>query len=196
MRIFITGASGYVGSVVTEKAIQSGHEVVGLARSESSAAKVLKLGATPLLATLEDTEALAEAAQEADAVLHLGFVHEFDRPFEELVGVDMQAVRAMGQALSGSNKAFITTSATGIAAPDNGKETTEEAPHREGHLSLRGKPEAVTTGLTGVRGMVVRLAPFVYGRGGSHVPLQLQVAAKHGYAPYIGDGTTMTSTTD
>jgi nucleoside-diphosphate-sugar epimerase len=196
MRIFITGASGYVGSVVTEKAIQAGHEVVGLARSESSAAKVLKLGATPLLATLEDTDVLAAAARDADAVLHLGFVHEFDRPFEELVAIDTKAIAAMGKALAGSNKPIITTSGTGAAAPDNGKETTEEAPLRESHLSVRGKAEAVTTGLAGARGMVIRLAPFVYGRGGSHVPLQLQVSAKHGYAPYVGDGTAMTSTTD
>ncbi len=198
MRIFITGASGYVGGVVTEKAIKAGHEVVGLARSESSAARVLKLGGTPFLATLEDTDALADAAREADAVLHLGFVHEFDRPFQELVAIDSQAISAMGKALAGTNKALITTSGTGVAAPDNGKETAEEAPLREGHLSVRGRAEAATTSLAdeGVRGMVIRLAPFVYGRGGSHVPVQLQVAAKYGYAPYVGDGTTMTSTTD
>jgi nucleoside-diphosphate-sugar epimerase len=196
MRIFITGASGYVGSVVTEKAIQAGHEVVGLARSESSAAKVLKLGATPLLAMLEDTDVLADAARDADAVLHLGFVHEFDRPYEELVAIDTEAIAAMGKALTGSNKPIITTSGTGAAAPDNGKETTEEAPLRESHLSMRGKAETVTTSLAGARGMVIRLAPFVYGRGGSHVPLQLQVAAKYGYSPYVGDGSAMTSTTD
>jgi nucleoside-diphosphate-sugar epimerase len=198
MRIFITGASGYVGSVVTEKAIAAGHDVIGLARSEGSAAKVLKMGATPLRATLEDTDALAEAARRADAVLHLGFVHEFDRPFEELVAIDSNAVRAMGKALTGSNKSFITTSGTAASAPNNGSETTEESPLREGHLSVRGKAEALTTDLSdvGVRGMVIRLAPYVYGRGASHIPVQLQVAAKYGYVPYVGDGSTMTSTTD
>jgi nucleoside-diphosphate-sugar epimerase len=198
MRIFITGASGYVGSVVTEKAVKAGHEVIGLARSQSSADKVRKLGGTPLLATLEDTTLLADAASKADAVLHLGFVHEFDRPYEELIAIDSKAISAMGRAMAGSNKPLITTSGTGAAAPDNGKETTEEAPFREGPLSVRGKAESVTTGLadSGVRGMVIRLAPFVYGRCGSHVPVQLQVAAKYGFAPYVGDGTTMTSTTD
>lgn len=198
MKIFITGASGYVDSVVTEKAIKAGHEVTGLARSESSAAKLRKMGATPLLATLEDKETLANAARKADAVLHLGFVHEFDRPYEELLGIDTSAIRAMGNALAGSNKPFITTSGTAAAAPIEGRETTEESPLREGHLSVRGKAEAVTTGFaaSGVRGMVIRLAPFVYGRGGSHIPVQLQVSAHNGYAPYIEEGTIMTSTTD
>jgi len=199
MKIFITGASGYIGSVVTEKALQAGHDVVGLARSEHSAEKVKKLGAKPLLATLEDTEALAAAAREADAVLHLGFVHEFDRPYEEPISIDSKATQAIGSALAGSNKPLVTTSGTGVIQPNNGKETTEESPLAEGHFKVRGLGEKTTTDLSnvGVRAMVIRLAPYVYGRGGSFfVPTNMQVAAKYGFAAYIDDGSAMTTAVD
>jgi nucleoside-diphosphate-sugar epimerase len=199
MRIFITGASGYVGSVVTEKALKAGHEVIGLARSAQSAEKIRKLGGKPLLATLEDAQKLADAAREADAVLHLGFVHEFDRPFEELIAIDTRAIQAMGKALAGSHKAFVTTSGTALVQSDNGKETPEDFPLREGHLSARGRAEQETTGLAdiGVRAMVIRLAPYVYGRGGSYfVPMNIQAAAKYGFAPYVGDGNLMTTAAD
>jgi nucleoside-diphosphate-sugar epimerase len=199
MKIFITGASGYVGSVVTEKALQAGHDVMGLARSDGSAEKVKKLGAKPLLATLDNTEALVTAAREADAVLHLGFVHEFDRPYEEVTSIDSKAIQAIGSALAGSNKPLVTTSGTGVTQPDNGKETVEESPLAEGHFKVRGLGEKTTTDLSnvGVRAMVIRLAPYVYGRGGSFfVPINMQVAAKNGFAAYVGDGSAMTTAVD
>src|SRR5579862_9607817 len=117
MRIFMTGASGYVGSVVAEKAIEQGHTVVGLARSQSSAEKLTKLGATPLLGNLESLDLLTRAAADSDAVLHLGFVHEFHRPYDELLAIDIAAIRAMGKGLAGSGKPLIMTSGTGVTAP-------------------------------------------------------------------------------
>lgn len=196
MRLFITGASGYVGSVVTEMAVRQGHEVVGLVRSDQGADKVRALGATPCRGSLEDTAALATAARAADAVLHLAFVHEFDRPYAELLETDIAAIRAMGAALEGSGKVFISTSGTSVVEPDNGAETDEASPLASSPLRRRGEAEQETTGLAarGVRAMVIRLAPYVYGRGGSYfLPINMLAAARHGFAFYVGDGAVMTS---
>lgn len=199
MRLFITGASGYVGSVVTEKAVRQGHEVVGLIRSDKGADKVRRLGAIPYKGSLEDTDALARAAQESDAVLHLGFVHEFDRPYSELLEIDIAAIKAMGAALKGPGKALISTSGTSVVEPNNGAETDEETPLASSLLRRRGQSEQETIRLVslGVRAMVIRLAPYVYGRGGSSfVPINMLTAAKYGFAPYVGDGAVMTSAGD
>jgi nucleoside-diphosphate-sugar epimerase len=199
MRIFITGASGYVGSVVTEKALKSGHQVVGLARSESSAAKLEKLGAQPLKGTLENLELLTKAAREADAVLHLGFVHEFDRPFDQLIAIDVAATKAMATGLFKSNKPLITTAGSAVVLPNNGEETNEDSPVTADVLQLRVAAERATLDFAkeGVRSMVIRLAPYVYGRGGSYfVPILMRGAHKFGFAPYVGDGLHMTTAAD
>jgi nucleoside-diphosphate-sugar epimerase len=199
MKIFITGASGCVGSVVTEKALQRGHDVVGLVRSERSAEKIHKLGAKPLVASLDDVASLESAAREAEAVLHLGFVHDFTRPYNEVLDIDARAIQALGRALTGTNRALITTSGTPVVASDSGRETPENFSFREGHIGDRGRAEKTTLDLSnhGVRAMVIRLAPYVYGRGGSYfVPINMQAAAKHGFAFYVGSGTQMTTAAD
>jgi nucleoside-diphosphate-sugar epimerase len=199
MRIFITGAGGYVGSVVSEKAISAGHNVLGLARSESSARKLKGMGVTPILGELEDLELLTKTAKEADAVLHLGFVHEFHRPFDELIAIDVAAIQALASGLVNTGKALIMTSGTGLTEADNGKETFEDSPLTKEALSHRVVSEntAIKFADQGVRSMTIRLAPFVYGRGGSFfVPITMQGAAKFGFAPYVGDGMTMTTAAD
>jgi nucleoside-diphosphate-sugar epimerase len=199
MRIFITGASGYVGSVVSEKAIKAGHTVLGLARSDSSASKLEKMGATPILGSLQDFDLLTKTAKEADAVLHLGFVHEFDRPYEELIAIDIAAIEAMANGILNTNKALIMTSGTGLVEADNGKETSEDSPIVKEALNLRVKAEEAALKFKdqGVRAMAIRLAPYVYGRGGSYfVPTTIQAAAKYGFAPYVGDGQIMTTAAD
>lgn len=197
MRIFITGASGYVGSVVTEKAIEQGHTVIGLARSEASAGKLTKMGATPVRGTLEDLELLTKTAKEADAVLHLGFVHEFNRPFDELVAIDIAAIEALGKGILHSNKPLIMTSGTGVVVPDNGKETFEDSKIIPENHRVRGEEVVLKLADQGVRAIGLRLAPYVYGRGGSYfLPMNMQAAAQHGFAPYIGDGQIMTTAAD
>lgn len=199
MRIFITGASGYVGSVVVEKAIAAGHEVSGLARSQDSASKIQKMGATAVMGTLQDLDKLSTAAAQADAVLHLGFVHEFDKPFEQLIDIDIAAIQSIGKALRGTGKPFISTAGTGVVMPDDGKETTEGSQPEGFPLSLRLKSEqaALAYASEGVRAIVIRLAPFVYGRGGSYfAPATIEASAKYGFAPYFGDGLQMTTTSD
>jgi len=199
MRIFITGASGYVGSVVSEKAIKGGHTVLGLTRSDASASKLEKIGGMPVLGKLEDLDLLTKMAKEADAVLHLGFVHEFNRPYEELLAIDINAIQAISKGLLHTNKALITTSGTGLVAADNGKETFEDSPIANEAVSHRVLSEqaALKFADEGVRVMVLRLAPHVYGRGGSYfVPMTMQAAAKCGFAPYVGDGMQMTTAAD
>jgi nucleoside-diphosphate-sugar epimerase len=198
MRIFITGASGYVGSVVSEKAIKGGHTVLGLARSDSSASKLEKIGATPILGTLEDLDLLTRTAKGADAVLHLGFVHEFNRPIEELMALDTAAIQALAKGLGNANKALISTSGTLVVEADNGKETYEHSPLSKGHsFRVRSEQAALEFVDQGVRAMAIRLAPFVYGRGGSYfLPITMQAAAKYGFAPYVGDGLQMTTAAD
>ena len=201
MRIFMTGASGYIGSVVAEKAVEQGHTVVGLARSQASQEKLKKLGVTPLPGDLESLDLLTRAAADSDAVLHLGFVLEFHRPYSELLAIDKAAIRAMGKGLAGTGKPLIMTSGTGVAEADpNGGETDEDSPLAN-DAALRERTDAEKAALElqsdGVRPIVVRLAPYVYGRGGSvFVPALLKGAAEHGVAPYVGDGTRLTSSAD
>lgn len=201
MRIFMTGGSGYVGSVVAERAVEQGHTVIGLSRSQASQEKLKKLGVTPLPGDLEALELLTQAAADSDAVLHLGFVHEFHRPYSELLAIDKAAIRAMGQGLAGTGKPLIMTSGTGVTQPDpNGGETNEDSSlTSDAGLRMRTEAEQVALELRkdGLRPTVIRLAPYVYGRGGSvFVPALLKAAAEHGFAPYVGDGTRLTSSAD
>jgi nucleoside-diphosphate-sugar epimerase len=200
MRIFMTGASGYIGSVVAEKAVEQGHTVVGLARSEASQQKLKKLGVTPLPGDLESLDLLTRAAADSDAVLHLGFVHEFHRPYSELLAIDIAAIRAMGKGLAGTGKPLLMTSGTGVTEPDpNGDETNEDSPITRTPLAERTTAERAALELEkdGVHPVVVRLAPYVYGRGGSvFAPALLQAAAANGVSPYVGDGTQLTSSAD
>ena len=192
MRIFMTGATGYIGSVVAEKAVAQGHTVVGLARSEASLEKLKKMGVTPVAGDLESLNVLTRAASESDAVLHLGFVHEFHRPYDELLAIDMAAIRALGKGIAGTGKRLLMTSGTGVTEPDvNGAETDEESPITNTPLKARVEAEQAALALEseGVSPVVLRLAPYVYGRGGSvFVPALLKAAAEHGVAPYVGDG--------
>jgi len=201
MRIFMTGASGYVGSVVAEKAIQQGHSVVGLARSQASQEKLKKLGATPLAGDLEALDILAKGAADADAVLHLGFVHEFNRPYSELLAIDIAAIRAMAKGIAGSDKPLLMSSGTGVVEPNaDGSEVNEDSPlANDPALRQRTTAEQAALELVkdGIRAIVIRLAPYVYGRSGSvFVPFLLQAAVKNGVSPYVGDGSRLTSSAD
>ncbi|PLZ00957.1 3-beta hydroxysteroid dehydrogenase [Burkholderia sp. WAC0059] len=200
MRIFMTGASGYIGRVVAEHALGQGHAVIGLARNAQTADRLVKAGVTPLEGSLLSGELLTKAASEADGVIHLGIDYGVGS-FEEIMSSDKAAVRALAAGLAGTGKGLITTSGTGVAAPAaDGGETNEDAPLWENPiLRLRGEAEADARSLAadGVRVAAIRLPPFVYGRGGSSfVPALLKAAIKNDFAPYIGTGTLLTSAVD
>jgi nucleoside-diphosphate-sugar epimerase len=198
MRIFITGATGYIGRVVTERAVAEGHAVYGLSRSEEGDARLKALGATPVRGELASLDVLRQASAQAEAVLHLGFIHDFTMDFEEVLRVDAAAVDALGEPLRGTEKAFVITSGTAVVAPDPaGDETTEDSPLSETFVlkdRIRSERHALRLSGERVRVSAIRLPPYVYGRGGSYfAPMLMQTAAKVGESIYVDDGSLRTS---
>ncbi|KAK9483909.1 hypothetical protein V1527DRAFT_471586 [Lipomyces starkeyi] len=198
MRIFVTGATGYIGRVVTERALAEGHNVHGLSRNEEGDAKLRALGAIPVRGGLTSLDVLRQESSEADAVLHLAYIHDFEMDYEEVLRIDAAAVDALGEPLRGTGKAFVITSGTAVVDPDPaGGETTEDSPLAQTFVlkdRIRSERHALRLSEDGVRVSVIRLPPYVYGRGGSHfAPLLMQMAAKAGESVYVDDGHLRTS---
>ncbi|KAK9311123.1 hypothetical protein V1524DRAFT_443521 [Lipomyces starkeyi] len=198
MRIYVTGATGYIGHVVTERALAEGHNVHGLSRNEEGDAKLRALGAIPVRGGLTSLDVLRQESSEADAVLHLAYIHDFGMDYEEVLRIDAAAVDALGERLRGTGKAFVITSGTAVVDPDPaGVETTEDSPLAQTFVlkdRIRSERHALRLSEDGVRVSVIRLPPYVYGRGGSHfAPLLMQMAAKAGESVYVDDGHLRTS---
>lgn len=185
MRVFVTGAAGFIGTATTKELIANGHEVVGLARSDANVEALRKLGAKIHRGALEDLDSLRKGAKETDGTIHLAFNHDFTK-FAENGQIDKRAIDAMGGALEGTDKPFIVTSGTLLVAP--GRLATEKDPITPGLPRV-----SETTGLAfaahGVRAMVVRL-PQVHGGDGrcGLVNWLLNIAREKGISAYIGDG--------
>ena len=194
MRIFVTGASGHIGLPTVRDLIAAGHRVVGLARSDASAAKIQAAGAEVRRATLDDLEGLRAAARAADGVIHLGFKHDvaFAGDFAAAVKADLDAVQAIGEALAGSNKPFANTTGTMLLAHSvHGRAGTEDDVSVAGG-NPRTASEAISVAFAeqGVRTSIVRLSPTVHSSLDHHgfVPMLIASARKHGFAAYVGDG--------
>src|SRR5215467_12373179 len=199
MKIFVTGATGYIGNVVVEHAVRAGHTVEGLARNQEGAAKVLRLGAAPVIGDLQSFDVLRTAASRADAVLHLAYIHDFSLDYSIVIDTEVKAVTALTE--GARRKPIITTSGTALAAPaPDGGETDETAPIDEGFvLSQRIQAERAVLELAkhGAPVVSVRLPPYVYGRGGSFfAPLLMEQAAKHGVSAWIEGPVKRTSDVD
>ena len=194
MRVFVTGASGHIGLPVVEELLGAGHEVVGLARSDDSAARIEAVGATVRRGDLDDLDGLKTAASEADGVIHLAFKHDLmaTGEMEAAIAADMAATQAFGEALAGSDKAFVNTSGTLMLALAgvSGRAGTEDDRSPGGH---RGDVENATLALAdrGVRSTVIRLSPFVHSDLDKHGfgPTLIGFARDKGFAGYPGDGT-------
>jgi nucleoside-diphosphate-sugar epimerase len=190
MRVFITGASGWIGSATAAALVAAGHEFTGLARSDASAAAVEAAGGTALRGELRDLDVLARGASEADAVVHLGFIHDFS-DFAAAGRVEHAAVTALGDALAGSGRPLIVASGmAGGATPGQLLLETDASPY-VGVDSARGGSEnlALAYADRGVRGMAVRFAPTVHGAGDHGFLAELvRVARATGAAAYVGDG--------
>jgi nucleoside-diphosphate-sugar epimerase len=160
--------------------------VIGLARSEDSAGKLLALDVEPLRGELTDLDSLRRGAEQADAVAHLAFIHDFTK-FAESGRIDATAVAAIGEVLAGTGKPFVTTSATGLMAP--GQLLTEDM-ERPDDDALPRLSEQTTRKLLdkGVKAMVVRLPQVNGPQNHGLVPILIQIAREKGYAAYVGDG--------
>lgn len=193
MRIFVTGASGWIGSAVVPELIDAGHQVVGLARSDASAAALTGAGVDVVRGSLDDLDLLGTTAAESDAVIHLAFKHDlaFGGDFPAASDADRRAVDTFGDALAGTGRPFVI--ASGFAGLDAGRTATErDMPVPDGS-PVAGRAETSLAVLDlagrGVRSAVVRLAPTCHGDGDNgFIAMLVTVARQQGVAGYLGDG--------
>lgn len=188
MKVFVTGASGFVGQAVTRELVRAGHEVRGLARSAAAAAVVTAAGGTPQHGDLTDAAGLRAAAGAADGVVHCGFVHDFSR-FPESCELDRAVIAALGGALLGSQRPLLVTSAIGVQP--SGTFVTERTLAPAEARNPRVATEQATAALVerGVNAALVRLPPSVHGEGDhGFVPMLVQLARDKGISAYTGEG--------
>jgi len=189
MKVFVTGATGFIGTAVVRELLGSGHQVLGLVRSEESAKKLIAAGAQAHRGDLNDFESLKSGVASSDAVIHLGFIHDFTR-FEEMCRLDGKVIETIGEALLGTEKSFIITSGTALFSKDgitNEKDLSANNPHPR--IATENAADALAA--KGVRVAVVRLPPSVHGKGDviGFVPTLIKIAKEKGKSAVINNGT-------
>lgn len=191
MRVFVTGASGWIGSATVDELLAAGHKVVGLARSQDSAAAIEGKGATALLGSLDDRDSLYRGAAQADAVIHLANKHDWANP-DETDRAERAAVDTLAEALAGTDRSFVVASA--LSGLVEGRKALETDPSPAvGPDAPRGGSENLALDYVdqGVRTVIVRLAPSVHGAGDwGFVNFLTAVARRHGVSGYVDDGST------
>jgi nucleoside-diphosphate-sugar epimerase len=200
LRIFVTGATGFIGRVLIENVIINGYDVHGLSRTEEGDAALDALGASVIRGDLTTLDVLRRESAEADIVIHLARIHDLGMDIDEILRIEAAAMDAIGEPLRGTGKPFIITSGSGLAAADPaGGETTEESPIAEGPNPLLRRIHSERHGLglsaKGIRVSAIRLPPYIYGRGGGRgfVTMLMQMAIKSSESVYIDDGALRTS---
>jgi nucleoside-diphosphate-sugar epimerase len=185
MRVFLTGATGFVGSAIVRELLTSGHQVLGLTRSEAGARSLTEAGAEIHRGSLEDLESLREGARSADAVIHTAFNHDFSK-FLQNCADDKNAILAMGAVLEGSQRQMLVTSGLASLAP--GRVATE-ADKASPNFPRASETAASEVAARGVRASAVRLAPSTHGTGDhGFVPHLINLAREKGASAYIGEG--------
>ena len=190
MRIFVTGASGWIGSAVTVELLAQGHDVLGLARSDAAAEKVAASGAEVLRGDVQDTDILRAGAEQADGVIHLAFRHDiaWTGQFAEAAASDRRAIELFGEVLAGSDRPLAI--ASGVAGLKPGSIATErDEPDDDVSPRVASEHAALALADRGVRSMSVRFAPTVHGTGDhGFIARIIDADRSHRAAGYIGDG--------
>lgn len=188
MRVFVTGATGWIGSAVVRELISAGHQVLGLARSEKGAEDLIAAGADVHRGSLQDMPSLESGASQSDGVIHLAFNHDFSN-FAQNGADEQRAIRAIGAILEGSRRPLVVASGLALLAP--GEVATERTTRSESLSFIPRDPEGAIAALAerGVRAAAVRLPPSVHGHGDhGFVPSVIRFAREKGVSPFIGDG--------
>jgi nucleoside-diphosphate-sugar epimerase len=188
MRIFVTGATGFVGSAVVQELIGAGHDVRALVRSDEGAKQVAQWGASVRRGDLEDLDNLARGAEEADGVIHTAFNHDFSR-FAANSAMDRRAIETIGGVLEGSDRPLIVTSGLALLASGRRALESDEGPEPSPAFPRASESAAAALAARGIRVAVVRLPPSVHGEGDRQfVPILVRLAREKRMAAYVGDG--------
>ena len=187
MRVFVTGATGFIGSAIVQELLGAGHQVLGLARSEAAARALITAGADVHRGSLDDFASLQRGVEAADGVIHTGFIHDFSN-FKANAELDRNVIKTMGTVLAGSDRPFVITSALAVLTP--GQLAVEsDRPLASPNPRVASEEAADAVAAQGVRASVVRLPPSVHGDGDSgFVPTLIQIARATGISAYRGDG--------
>jgi nucleoside-diphosphate-sugar epimerase len=188
MRYFVTGASGWIGTAAVAELLGAGHQVLGLARSDDSAARLRQAGAEVHRGDLDDLDSLRAGAQDADGVIHLGYNHDFSA-MEAAAATDRAAIEVFGEVLQGTDKSLLIASGLLGLSGDGGVGTERDRPEAGGHPRIAVAEFTLGLADRGVRSAVVRFAPTVHGPGDyGFIDFIVAVAREKGVSAYIEDG--------
>jgi len=189
MRVFVTGASGFVGSAIVKELLQAGHQVLGMVRTDSAAQALTKTGAEAYFGNLDDLESIKKGAAQCDAVIHTAFNHDFSRMKANCEN-DRQVILALGSALAGSNKPLVITSGIGVLRSDTPLTTeNDKAPGADVSPRAASEEAAYAVAGQGVKTYIVRLPPTVHAQGDhGFIPMVMGMAKEKGQSVYIGEG--------
>jgi nucleoside-diphosphate-sugar epimerase len=192
MRVFVTGATGFVGSAIVDELITNGHQVLGLARSDESAKQLIAAGAEVHRGGLDDLQNLTAAAATADGVIHTAFIHDFSK-YKESCETDRKVIEALAAGLAGTDKPLVITSGTGVLGHANlNDEHARPIVDSSVMPRIASEEAADAVAAKGIKVMVVRLPPSVHGDGDhGFVPMLIGTAREKGLVAYVGDGSNL-----